>query len=273
MQSHRPLRIGGVPEHFNLPFHLLLEDGGTAAFGWRDYPGGTGAMLAALDADEIDLALVLTEGAAAYLARGGQAVVPGLWVASPLVWGIHTGAASPYHTLADLRGKPFAISRKGSGSQLMAYLLARQEGWPAETVSFVEVGNLAGAVQALAHVEAAGFLWERFTTHPLVADGTFRRLGDLPAPWPAFAVAVRPDVWAERSAQVVALMEQALDKACVLAASAEAPALFATRYGLAADQAAAWLAQTRWAYPWAQMPTQPLLADVTATLRDVGAVG
>ncbi len=268
----QPLRLGGVPEHFNLPFHLLQAEGAAVPFAWQDYPGGTGAMFQALDADSIDAALVLTEGAAAYLAKGGQAIVPGFWVETPLIWGIHTGASSPYHKLADLRGKPFAISRKGSGSQLMTYLLARREGWPAESVSFVEVGNLAGAVQALTHVEAAGFLWERYTTHPLVANGTFRHLGDLPAPWPAFALAVRPDIWAARADQIRTLMAQALQRAHQLAQDPTAPQQIATHYGLDEAQAQAWLSQTRWAHPWQEGHTPLVIEEVSAVLRSVGAV-
>ena len=48
------LRIGGVPEHFNLPWHLALEARRFEALGievtWRDYPGGSGAMAKALRA-------------------------------------------------------------------------------------------------------------------------------------------------------------------------------------------------------------------------------
>ena len=47
------LRVAGVPEHFNLPWHLLLESGGARALGldaaWRDVPEGSGAMAAALE--------------------------------------------------------------------------------------------------------------------------------------------------------------------------------------------------------------------------------
>jgi len=265
------LRFGGVPEHFNLPFHLLLEEGSPIPFSWQDYPGGTGALCKALGDKELDVAIVLSEGITAYIAKGGEAVVPGFWVETPLLWGIHTGANSPYHTLADLRGKPFAISRPGSGSQLMTYLLAEREGWAVEEIRFVEVGNLAGATEALTHVEAAGFLWERFMTHPLVADGTFRYLGELPTPWPAFAVAVRPEVWQTRQTEVQALMHGALAHAKALKEDLNAPLLIASRYGLVQEQAAQWLALTRWAYPWKE-GIEDQLAQIETTLRAVGAL-
>ena len=52
------LRIGGVPEHFNLPWHLGLEERRFARSGvdleWRDYPGGSGAMAKALRVGDLD---------------------------------------------------------------------------------------------------------------------------------------------------------------------------------------------------------------------------
>jgi sulfonate transport system substrate-binding protein len=48
----RSLRVGGVPEHFNLPWHLALEQGLFAKRGldltWIDVPNGTGAMVCIL---------------------------------------------------------------------------------------------------------------------------------------------------------------------------------------------------------------------------------
>ncbi|KAJ1467296.1 hypothetical protein T484DRAFT_1859277 [Baffinella frigidus] len=66
--QHTKLRIAGVPEHFNTPWHIAKEKGLFAAAGvdveWTDYPGGTGAMTKALNDNEVDVALLLTEGAA-----------------------------------------------------------------------------------------------------------------------------------------------------------------------------------------------------------------
>jgi len=62
----RDIRIGGVPEHFNLPWRLAIEEGAFTTLGlnveWIDFPGGTGAIMKALDAGEVDIATPLTEG-------------------------------------------------------------------------------------------------------------------------------------------------------------------------------------------------------------------
>jgi len=50
---------------------------------------------------------------------------------------------------------------------------------------------LDGAVEGLTEGNADYFLWEKFTTKPLVDNGTFRRIDNCPSPWPCFVIAVR----------------------------------------------------------------------------------
>ncbi|MFK8016311.1 MAG: ABC transporter substrate-binding protein, partial [Gammaproteobacteria bacterium] len=96
--SFEPLRIGGVPEHFNLPWRLLLESGDLRRAGidasWRDFGEGTGSMAAALDNNDIDMAMLLTEGAVAAIAKGGRFRIVSVYTKSPLIWGIHVPGAS-----------------------------------------------------------------------------------------------------------------------------------------------------------------------------------
>ena len=56
------MKIGGVPEHFNLPWLRLVESRALDDLGvsWRDVPEGSGAMAAALRAGELDAAMLLT---------------------------------------------------------------------------------------------------------------------------------------------------------------------------------------------------------------------
>ena len=64
------LRVGGVPEHFNLPWHLAIEAGVPRDLGidltWRDYPDGSGAMAAALRARELDAAAAVFAASMAF---------------------------------------------------------------------------------------------------------------------------------------------------------------------------------------------------------------
>ena len=58
-EAKKALRVGGVPEHFNAPFHYAMKRGlyepalGTSV-AWTTFPGGTGAMAAALEAKNIN---------------------------------------------------------------------------------------------------------------------------------------------------------------------------------------------------------------------------
>ena len=270
--------LGGVPEHFNLPFTSLVGRS-AVPFAWGDYAGGTGALAQALEAGTLQAATLLTEGFAAWRARRpagqpGSLRLLGLFVASPLRWGVHTGGQATLAGVDDLQGRQFAISRQGSGSQLMAYVLAEAQGWPATTMHFVEVGNLAGAVQALNGGEADGFLWERFMTAPLVAAGTLRRLGEVPTPWPAFVLATTEAAYAAHGPALEALLLQVRMHAQALAADTAAlAATVATTYGLAPADAAAWAAAITWAAPTATLAdAEAACAHAEATLRRTGGL-
>lgn len=188
-----PVRIAGVPEHFNLPWHLAIEEGAFARRGielaWTDVPEGTGKMAGMLDSGQTDLAVILTEGIVRAVSAGTPALIAQEYIASPLLWGIHVASASPYKLESDLKGKTAAISRYGSGSHLMAFVHARGKGWPPEALNFEVVHTLEGAVEGLSAGVADYFMWEKFTTQPLVDRGVFRRLGVCPTPWPCFVLA------------------------------------------------------------------------------------
>ncbi len=194
----KKVRIGGVPEHFNLAWYLTLKSGAykkeNINLRWKDYFGGTGEMCQALRNDEIDIAVVLTEGIIKDIIDGNPSKIVQVFVKSPLIWGIHVANSSKYHTIQDLKGTKAAISRFGSGSHLMSYVNAQNNFWDTtKDLDFKVVKNLNGAVESLSGGESDYFMWEKFTTKPLVDDGTFRNVGDCPSPWPCFVIAVREE--------------------------------------------------------------------------------
>jgi len=268
------LTIGGVPEHFNLPWHLAIEAGVPGRVGvtlrWRDYPDGSGAMAAALRKGELDAALLLTEGAVAGVANGGGFGIASLYAESSLIWGIHVPARSRFNEVADIRGARYAISRLGSGSHLMAFVHARSQGWPVDALELVAVRNLAGAVDAFATDAADVFFWEKFMTKPLVDAGKFRRVGEFLAPWPAFVLCVADRVAAPQRAALRKLLAAVLDEAKVLAHRPDAPAVIGQRYSLDPSDVEQWLRATRWAREVAIEPSH--LTQVTAALKDLQLV-
>lgn len=207
----KKIKIGGVPEHFNLPWHLCMEDGSFQDHGldisWTDFPDGTGAMCRALRKKELDLAVILTEGIIRDILNGNQAVILQEYIATPLIWGVHVADGSSFKKAEDLRNEKVAISRYGSGSHLMSYINAKNMGWNPEDLVFEEVGNIEGAVEALEKGKAGYFLWESFTTKPLVDEGTFRRIGDCPTPWPCFVIAGRKEFVEQEPGSILTLLK------------------------------------------------------------------
>ena len=184
--------VGGVPEHFNLPWHQAIEQDAFANIGvdvkFKTYHGGTGAMTRALRNGEVDVALLLTEGCVADLLNGNPSKIVKNYIQTPLIWGIHVGAESSIDSIEQMRGKRYAISRFGSGSHLMAIVDASERGWETDELKFKKIGNLKGARKALTTDEADIFFWEKYTTDPFVQSGEFRRIGIRETLWPAFVV-------------------------------------------------------------------------------------
>ncbi len=194
----KQINIGGVPEHFNLAWYLGLKNGDYKAeninLRWHDYFGGTGEMCKGLRHGDIDMAVILTEGIVKDIIAGNPSKIVQTFVKSPLNWGIHVANDSKYQNIDDLKGTKAAISRYGSGSHLMAYVNAENNQWDLDKdLNFEVIKDLEGAIEGLTEGQADYFMWEKFTTKPLVDNGTFRRIGNLPTPWPCFVIAVREE--------------------------------------------------------------------------------
>jgi TRAP-type uncharacterized transport system substrate-binding protein len=63
--------------------------------------------------------------------------------------GYSRGSQFKYKTVSDLEDTKVAISRQGSGSQLMAYVNADNHGWKTDNLQFEIVNTIDGAVEAL----------------------------------------------------------------------------------------------------------------------------
>lgn len=201
-----PIKIAGVPEHFNFPWQLCLKNDAfknqDIDLQWTSVPEGTGKICQMLRDGTVDMAVVLTEGIVKDIVEGNPSKIVQVYVKSPLNWGIFVGAKSPYQKVADLENRKAAISRLGSGSHLMCFVNAVQHGWKADNLKFEIVHTIEGAVKALTHGTADYFMWEHFMTQVYVDNGIFRRLADCPSPWPCFVIAVRDEILIKESETV-----------------------------------------------------------------------
>ena len=248
----KPIRIGGVPEHFNLPLHLALESGAFADEGlaveFIEVPGGTGAMCQMLADDQLDVAILLTEGGVAKILNGAANRLVKAYTHSPLIWGIHVSADSNIQTLDQIQGRKYAISRMGSGSHLMAIVDAAERDWSTDSMKFEIVKNLDGARAALAGGSAEVFLWEKFMTMPLVDSGEFRRVGERVVPWPAFVACARREFIDSDSGRLKRALEITQQSAEDLSKSKDAVQVIASRYDLKPEDTQDWFAHTKWCF-------------------------
>ena len=240
------IKIAGVPEHFNFPFQKALKK--STDFNWFNFKGGTGAMVEALKNNEVDAALLLTEGAIKAINQGLDAKIVACYVKSPLIWGVHVAANSPFQHLNELEGEKAAISRLGSGSELMSYVNADALNWKNRTIPFEIVNSLDGGRKALKNGDASYFLWEKYTTQPFVDNGEFRRIGVCPTPWPCFVWVINNNtlnIPAKAKALKKVLKTVELE-AQNLKNSLDSVAEIAKTYQLKEDQVKLWFNDVEW---------------------------
>lgn len=229
------LRVGYVPEHFAAPLHHL------AATAWGkehielvSQPSGTGQMLTSLDASQtngqkIDVAVALTEALITGIAKGrSDYKLVGSYVRTSLNWAVITGTqpyASSFNSIDDLKGTKIGISRIGSGSQIMASVMALQHGWNTTAVGGAGADkaeiefkvndtfqNLRDGVNGKQGAETSCFMWEWYTTKPYVDSGEVRFIGNVPTPWPSWTIAASCNTALSRQDPVSNILPDFLSK-------------------------------------------------------------
>ncbi|GAA6062516.1 hypothetical protein JCM10212_001566 [Sporobolomyces blumeae] len=195
------LRIGYVREHFSSP--LLQLAAHDESIELVECPSGTGQVMSRLKSNEIDVAIALTESLLAGIAKKtAEFKLVGTYVTSPLQWAVIVGQDSRYEKLADLKGEKIGISRIGSGSQVMANVMALNEGWVDEDgkvlpIDFEVLDTFKNLRDGVNGGRAAAFMWEKFTTKPYL--GEIRFIGTVPTPWHSWAVVASPSTLAASS--------------------------------------------------------------------------
>ncbi|KAK6193249.1 nucleoside diphosphate kinase Ndk1 [Pestalotiopsis sp. IQ-011] len=195
--SQQPLRVGFVPEHFSTPIHFAQKHFCLSA-ALIPFPSGTGHMITALRAGEIDVGIGLTEAWVAGLGKedtpgdGGYRIV-GTYVQTPLCWAISTGAKRPeISSVGSLKDSKIGISRLGSGSQVMGYVLADEQGWLSPSSSpyadFVILQTFDKLRNAVNDGTADFFMWEHFTSKRYYDSGEIRKVGQIYTPWSSWKI-------------------------------------------------------------------------------------
>ncbi|WP_439490049.1 ABC transporter substrate-binding protein [Algoriphagus sp.] len=247
----KTLRITGVPEHFNFPWKRVVEAQPFLQEGiqleWTDESRGSGQMNKALRKEETDIALVLTESFLQDFENGNPAKIIGYHVLSPLIWGIHIHGKSSINHLSEIKQPNFLISRMGSGSHLMSFVLAKKENWNIGNINFKIIGNLPGALESMDPQVPELFLWEKYTTKPWVDSGEMKRIGEVPSPWPCFVMVASDKAIAEFGETIFKLRDLVYEESNKLQHGEASVGEISVNYELSVQDVSEWLSQTEWA--------------------------
>ncbi|KAL5401369.1 hypothetical protein PMIN03_011571 [Paraphaeosphaeria minitans] len=265
-----PLRIGFVPEHFSTPLEFAKKHYGLDAR-LLPFPSGTGHMVAALQADEIDVGVGLSEGWVAALGKAHEAKqdagfrLVGTYVETPLCWAISTGAKrDDLRSVDDLKGKRVGVSRIGSGSYVMSFVLADQQGWLDPQASgppfpVEPLNTFLNLREAVNSGTADFFMWEHFTSKRYYDSGEIKRIGDIYTPWSSWKIVaknhlVNPRNWSQGEQPSHPALKEELDDALQKINKGvkhfndnpeEAVAYISTKLDYSAEDAREWLKTVR----------------------------
>ena len=248
------LKIGGVTEHFNLPWNIAVEQNKFTEAGveldWKFFPGGTGVMTEALKTGELDLAILLTEGFVSAAAKGLKAKIVKEYITSPLGWGIFTGVKSQFYSVYNRLPKKYAISKLGSGSHLMAMIHAEQRGERVDQKDLIEVKSIDGAMQSLTGNETQIFYWEKYMTKAHVENGTVRMIGEFSAPWSSMLIIASDEAIATKRDKIAKVLEVINTESERFVTSPQSVKLLTERFKLTEADAYTWLLSTVWSHDY-----------------------
>lgn len=244
------IRIGGVTEHFNLPWNIAVENNVFAPANidlkWQYFPGGTGVMTEAVRSGELDMAILLTEGFLSAASKGLPAKIVKEYITSPLGWGVFTGKNSGLPSVYSKVQKKYAISKYGSGSHLMAMIHAEQRGEKVNDNDLLEVRSIEGAVESLTRNETNVFYWEKYTTNPFVTNGQLKMIGEFSAPWSSFLIVASNQVLHTQKEKIHAVLEIINAESKQFAVSSNSISLLMSRFAMTEHDAINWLHSTVW---------------------------
>jgi len=183
------LRVGSASCLLDAPIQLALARGDyknlAVNLNWVQCPPDAGAMSSMLSAGLIDMALMYTEDAIAFIAQGNALRICGTFASTPRVWGAHVCSGSKERSLSDFRGTILGLPDE-YGANVAVSMLGELPGWgtllelPRKLFSSVRRASealLRGYVQVL--------VWETLPAKQYVQSGDWDSLGNMFLPWPS----------------------------------------------------------------------------------------
>jgi len=268
------INIGGVPEHFNLPWHLAKEnhffEKENIDLNWVTCKGGTGQMSEMLANQELDMAILLTEGSVKHIIDHQKFKIAQVFISTPLVWGIHTGYDSKIESYGEIFDQAYAISRYGIGSHLMAQVDAYFKQKSINKDQWNVIKNLEGALDSFNSNPDQVFYWEKFTTKPFVDQQKLRRVGEFITPWPCFVIVASNELIKNNPADIANVLKVINYTSHQLMEAENAIDMFIERYNMLPEDAHQWFHMTEW--NTSPAVTDKMLGNVMQILKDCGVI-
>ncbi|KAK9457359.1 hypothetical protein V1511DRAFT_165514 [Dipodascopsis uninucleata] len=270
------LKVGYVPEHFSTPLFFAKKEGYYTDLGiepeFVPYISGTGHMIESLKNKEIDVAVGLTEGFVAGLGKGADFYkIIGTYVQSPLDWAVSTGIGrTDLNKIADLNSPRIGISRFGSGSHVMGFVLGMQEKWAGE-IHFEPLSTFKNLRESVNGGTTDIFMWEYFTSKKYYDTKEIKYIGSILTPWPSWTITARTEV---ASTPEVARLLEAVNQGIEYfrANQEEAFKYISTNLDYTEEDARAWAKTVRFSEN-VSMVDLPVLIERTADiLQKAGAI-
>ncbi|OBA19895.1 periplasmic binding protein-like II [Metschnikowia bicuspidata var. bicuspidata NRRL YB-4993] len=252
------LVVAYIPEHFSTPMFLADEKGYYREEGLEIefFPviEGSGRLIKLLNDRTVDVAVGLTEAFVADISKGNKLYsIVGTYVESPLCWAISTGKnRDDIQSAADLAGSRIGVSRIGSGSYVMSFVLGLQNNFAAPYFSDFKVvhnfQNLRDSVNLKyrsdsgEQVDSEAFMWEHFTSKKYYDSGEIKRIGEIYTPWPSWVFTANQRVFETRKSNLSGFL-RAVKKgvAYFLQNPEEAVDHISTHLNYSVDDAREWL--------------------------------
>jgi len=186
------LRVGCCSGLWDAPLHLALEKMDlqhlTISLNWVRCPPDAGAVMSMLSSGLIDVALMYTEDAVAFIAEANPLRITGTYVNTPRSWGLHVHHSSPIRTVADLRGLRVGHTEE-KGAYLAIAILGDREGC-GDIISCQRetFGSIRKSADAMMRGVTQATLWDSRSVKHLVASGDWECIAEVELQWPSVVI-------------------------------------------------------------------------------------
>lgn len=274
------LKVAYIPEHFSTPLHFAQAQGFYKQHGveveFIPVIEGSGRLIKLLNDNEVDIAIGLTEAFIADVAKGNDTYdIVATYVKSPLCWAISTGVNRDDITKPeDLDKKIIGVSRVGSGSYVMSFVLGLQlklsEPFFKKFQVLSNFKTLRESVNLTEGVQPSdAFMWEHFTSKKYYDNGEIKRIGEIYTPWPSWVITSRKATDQKALAGFVAGVRQGIQY--FLAHQDEAVEWIASNLDYSKEDASAWLDTVKFNEP-VDAVDPAVVAHTSSVLQTAGVL-